>query len=91
VVTITLGRADREATREVLAAQRGVEKVVDSDGGLAIYVDNGGAAVPGLLRELDQRDIDVASISVSRPSLDDVFLQATGRRLEGADDEGGQR
>jgi hypothetical protein len=24
---------------------------------------------------------------VSRPSLDDVFLQATGRRIEGAEEE----
>jgi hypothetical protein len=29
----------------------------------------------------------VGAISVSRPSLDDVFLKATGRRLEGADAE----
>jgi hypothetical protein len=27
----------------------------------------------------------VGAITVSRPSLDDVFLQATGRRLEGAE------
>ena len=30
----------------------------------------------------------VGAIAVSRPSLDDVFLQATGRRLEGAETEG---
>jgi hypothetical protein len=29
----------------------------------------------------------VGEIAVSRPSLDDVFLQATGRRLEGAEEE----
>jgi hypothetical protein len=29
----------------------------------------------------------VGAISVSRPSLDDVFLEATGRRLEGVGEE----
>jgi ABC-2 type transport system ATP-binding protein len=87
VVSITLGKADPEKTRAVLAALRGVEKVVDSEGGLAIYVDNGAAAIPTLMRELDAQGIAVGSVSVSRPSLDDVFLQATGRRIEGADEQ----
>ncbi len=29
----------------------------------------------------------VGAIAVARPSLDDVFLQATGRRLEGTGEE----
>jgi hypothetical protein len=44
---------------------------------------------------LDAADVDVGAISVSRLSLDDVFLEATGRRLEGAgsdqpEDEGAE-
>ena len=35
------------------------------------------------LRRLDRDRIQVGAIAVARPSLDDVFLQATGRRLEG--------
>ena len=35
-----------------------------------------------IVRRLDQAGITAGTISVSRPSLDDVFLEATGRRLE---------
>ena len=35
----------------------------------------------------DAAGVEVGAISVSRPSLDDVFLEATGRRLEGAQQE----
>jgi len=37
------------------------------------------------VRRLDREGIRAGAITVSRPSLDDVFLQATGRRLEGAE------
>ncbi len=37
-----------------------------------------------IVRLLEAAGIRVGAITVSRPSLDDVFLQATGRRLEGA-------
>ncbi len=33
------------------------------------------------------KNIEVISVSASKPSLDDVFLQVTGYRLEGASDQ----
>jgi len=44
-----------------------------------IYWENGGRAVPGILSALDVRGIAVAAVTVSRPSLDDVYLHYTGR------------
>jgi ABC-2 type transport system ATP-binding protein len=41
--------------------------------------EDGGRALPGVLAALDQAGIPVASVSVSRPSLDDVYLHYTGR------------
>jgi len=49
-----------------------------------VYVDDGAAAVPDIVRLLDETDIRPGAITLSRPSLDDVFLAATGRRIEGA-------
>ena len=49
--------------------------------GLAVTVQNGGAAVPGLLRLLGENDIPVSNLSVASPTLDDVFLQHTGRTI----------
>ncbi len=48
-------------------------------------VPRAGGKVPGLLRDLDRLGIDLASIEVHRPTLDDVFLALTGRSLRDAE------
>ena len=37
--------------------------------------------MPGLLRDLDRTGVELTSIEVRRPTLDDVFLTLTGRSL----------
>ena len=54
----------------------------DSETGLIrLYVDRGETAVPHLLRSLDAAGYEPTSISLNKPSLDDVFLRQTGRSL----------
>jgi ABC-2 type transport system ATP-binding protein len=54
----------------------------DAEAGLVrLYVDRGETAVPHLLRSLDAAGYAPTSISLNRPSLDDVFLRQTGRSL----------
>ena len=48
-------------------------------------VDNGGKALPSVLAALDDAGIAVASVAVSRPSLDDVYLHFTGRDFDAED------
>ncbi len=45
----------------------------------------GARAVPGLLAGLEDAGVGVDSVSVSRPSLDDVYLRHTGRAFAAAD------
>ncbi len=47
--------------------------------------DNGARAVPVMLQALEARGLPVVSVTVARPSLDDVYLKYTGRRFEEAD------
>ena len=54
---------------------------------LRTRVENGGTAVPGILSTLEERGIEVASVTVSRPSLDDVYLHYTGRDFKTEDEE----
>ncbi|WP_433078070.1 ABC transporter ATP-binding protein [Dactylosporangium sp. CA-052675] len=49
---------------------------------LSARADDGAAAVPAALAALDARGIGVATVTVARPSLDDVYLRHAGRRLE---------
>ncbi len=48
---------------------------------IRLYVEDGGAAMPELLRTLDSEHIGIKSMSLSEPTLDDVFLRQTGRSL----------
>jgi ABC-2 type transport system ATP-binding protein len=54
------------------------ESLVDGRA-LRARVDRGASAVPAVLSALDGAGIGVASVTVSRPSLDDVYLRHTGR------------
>src|SRR5580700_2164552 len=81
VVTLAVNGAPEKA-RELLARQPIVADVaVSDDGGLRLSVVNGAEALPALLRVLDDAGITLASINLSRPTLDDVFLTMTGRSL----------
>jgi ABC-2 type transport system ATP-binding protein len=83
VVTVALDSADTAATEAALAGLAGLERIVPEPHALAVYVENGAGSIAEIVRRLDAAQITPGSISVARPSLDDVFLSATGRRLEG--------
>jgi ABC-2 type transport system ATP-binding protein len=53
-------------------------------GRVAIGLRGGTAALATVIRALDDAGITVGHVEVDSPSLDDVFADATGRRLEGA-------
>jgi ABC-2 type transport system ATP-binding protein len=63
--------------RDVLDAR----DVSVADGALHVTVDDGAVAIAPLLRALDAAGVQAASVGVSRPTLDDVFLALTGRTL----------
>jgi len=52
-------------------------------------VANGARAVPTILAALDGRGIAVESVTMHRPSLDDVYLHYTGRDFRAEDEAGG--
>jgi ABC-2 type transport system ATP-binding protein len=75
----------KEKSRIIVAAVKGVSKVFDIDEGLAAVAINAEQIVPDIVRAFDRNRILLASVSFSSPSLDDVFLQYTGRRLRPED------
>jgi ABC-2 type transport system ATP-binding protein len=76
-------------TETAAAALRLLERMPGFGGivpdGLALHAraDLGARAVPALLAALDEAGIAVASVTIARPSLDDVYLRHAGRRFEG--------
>ena len=83
--TITLGIAggpDGEAAIAQVESVPGVFDVTLTDGTLRARAEAGARAVPLILAALDQSGVDVASATVARPSLDDVYLRHVGRTFE---------
>jgi len=79
---VTLGVAgDREQALLLLKAQPFVREAAAEDGLIRLYVERGETAMPAILRLLDGAGLELREISLTRPSLDDVFLRQTGRSL----------
>jgi len=83
---VTVGFGDRpEVTphaAQALDSQPYVKKLETIEsGGLRLYVDAGATAIPQILRMLEASGVQISSIELHRPSLDDVFLTKTGRSL----------
>jgi ABC-2 type transport system ATP-binding protein len=79
-----------ELVSRVLAGVPGVRDVVVQGTGIRARADSGARTAPDVLLALDRCGLAVASITVARPSLDDVYLHVTGRELTGtADSERG--
>ncbi len=52
-------------------------------GGVTVQLPGGEAQLAEVFRVLDEADLRLASLQLHQPSLDDVFLAKTGRKLEG--------
>ena len=72
-VRVALERLD--AVREVTLERRT----------LRARADDGARAVPLVLQQLESKGIPVASVTVARPSLDDVYLHVAGRTFAQAE------
>lgn len=74
--------ADELAAETVLL--RFGESVPAPTGSVASRLPGGAEQVTEVVRALDEAGIRVAGLELHNPTLDDVFHQVTGRRLEGA-------
>ncbi|MGC4852046.1 ATP-binding cassette domain-containing protein [Micromonospora sp. DT4] len=82
VVLVGLDLAATPQATKALDGEPYVNKLETADeGGLRLYVDEGATAIPQVLRRLDHAGLELRSIELHRPSLDDVFLTKTGRSL----------
>jgi ABC-2 type transport system ATP-binding protein len=65
----------------------GIREVAIDGDFLRARADDGGRAVPSILQALEAAGMEVASVRVARPSLDDVYLRYTGRTFDAAEAE----
>ena len=82
VVVVELG-AEADGA-QVLRKLAGVEEVRADGHQVSISVANGRVAISPIVRALDEAGLAFGEIRLSQPSLEDVFLRATGHHLEPA-------
>ena len=76
---------DREKLAAVLA--RFGEPAAASPKSVAVRLASGAEQLADVVRALDAEGIEVGDLQLHQPSLDDVFLQQTGRSLEGEEEQ----
>jgi ABC-2 type transport system ATP-binding protein len=92
-----IGRPSVEAT-PMEPGQRGAvarvlgrfgEEIPAQPGAVAVRLNSGASGLADVVRALDAENLRVTNLRLDEPSLNDVFLEKTGRSLEGAGEEEG--
>jgi ABC-2 type transport system ATP-binding protein len=83
IINIGVNKAQIEQTIQILQNQAfiKIKEIVPDTQHLRLYVEQGDVALTQILRLLDTEKVTLESISLSVPTLDDVFLKKTGRAL----------
>jgi ABC-2 type transport system ATP-binding protein len=81
-VTVELGDGRAADAQQLLAAHSAVLEASRDGAVVRARVEHGGRALPAILSTLEEHAIPVASATVARPSLDDVYLHHTGRAFD---------
>ena len=84
-IQVELVDAQDAAARLALAGVSGIGDAALDGRTLHARARDGGAAVPAVLAALDAHGVKAASVTIARPSLDDVYLRHAGRTFREAD------
>lgn len=76
---ITLETKEPKKMEELLKDNKKIKKIVVDDYKLHITTDNGGDIIPKLMNIAEKNDILITSVELSKPTLEDVFINYTGR------------
>jgi len=72
---------DKTKAKELIKSMTDVNQIIDSEECLTVYAKNAGLLIADIVRALDSSDIRLSSVTFSSPSLDDVFMKHTGKRI----------
>jgi ABC-2 type transport system ATP-binding protein len=72
---------DRIRAKELIKTMTGVSEILDSEECINVYAKHAGVLIADIVRALDSSDIRLSYVTFSSPTLDDVFMKHTGRRI----------
>ena len=77
--------SDAERATETVRTLDGIDQVDQRGNEILVRTGNGAAALSPVAVALDGAGIAVRNLTLRTPTLDDVFLELTGSRIEGSD------
>ncbi len=81
--SINLAFEDRDAAGKAIAVLTDMAERVQADRDVVrLYTSPAAQAVPAVVDRLQEANLNPVSLTITQPTLDDVFLQVTGQRLE---------
>lgn len=82
-ITISIKDSSKDRTKaiDILKSLDGVSNIHESGENLTAHAKKAGLLVADIVRAFDSVDIRISGMSFSSPTLDDVYLQKTGRRI----------
>ena len=84
-VQVELDQAELNGAGPALERIPGIAEITVDGRTVRARAEDGARAVPAVLAALDTHGVGVASVTVARPSLDDVYLRYAGRSFGAAD------
>jgi ABC-2 type transport system ATP-binding protein len=82
---LSLREGDHSRAEEIIA--RFGEPLPAKDGALLVSLARGASDIAPVVRALDEAGLCVEALTLVEPTLDDVFVEKTGKHLEGAEAE----
>jgi ABC-2 type transport system ATP-binding protein len=88
LLLLTVAPGNLQTVAELAEKLPGAREIIADGDTITVRVADGPAALPELITAAQQHAVPVATASVHRPTLDDVFLNLTGRSLREAESNG---
>ncbi len=82
---IRVSGADNASATEVLGRFGDLQPT--TNGTVSVAIEGGATLVAPIVRALDEAGLAVEALDLHEPTLDDVFVEKTGRHLEGAEEQ----
>ena len=77
-IAVRLARPEANGT---LTTLEGVTECRDDDGGYLLYSEHVPRTIVAMVKRLEEHNNELVTLEISAPSLEDVFLELTGKRL----------
>jgi ABC-2 type transport system ATP-binding protein len=78
---VSMKCSDSESCTTQLAKLKWVKSAVKHDGFVDVRVERGDEKIPQIVRLMEEHGVQVESVNLRKPSLDDVFLHYTGKTI----------